>query len=48
MKTSIIGLLLIIISVQGSLAQDSSLKHEIINLSKQKWLLGSLYPLLNF
>lgn len=37
MKTSIIGLLLIIISAQWSFAQNSAKEQEIINLSKDKW-----------
>ncbi len=37
MKTLITGLLLIIISVPFSFAQDSSVEKEIINLSKEKW-----------
>ena len=37
MKTLITGLLLIIICVPFSFAQDSSVEKEIINLSKEKW-----------
>ena len=37
MKTTIIGLFLIILSVQLSNAQNSPAQQEIIDLSKQKW-----------
>ena len=37
MKTSIFGLFLIILSAQGSFAQNSAAEQEIINLSKEKW-----------
>lgn len=37
MKTSIIGLFLIIMGLQWSIAQDSSSEQEIIRLSKDKW-----------
>ena len=37
MKTSIIGLLLIIMSMQWSYAQNDSAEQEIIQLSKDKW-----------
>jgi hypothetical protein len=37
MKTSIIELFIIIMSVQWSLAQNSGSEQEIINLSKEKW-----------
>ncbi len=37
MKTSILGLFLIIISTQWSFAQNSSDEQEIIHLSKEKW-----------
>lgn len=37
MKTSILGLLLIIMSTQLSLAQNSAAEQEIIDLSKEKW-----------
>jgi Domain of unknown function (DUF4440) len=37
MKTTIIGLFVFILSVQSSLAQNSSAQQEIINLSKEKW-----------
>jgi len=37
MKTTILGLFLIIMSALGSLAQNSSVDQEIINLSKEKW-----------
>jgi hypothetical protein len=37
MKTSIIGLFFLIMSVQLSLAQNSAAEQEIINLSKAKW-----------
>jgi len=37
MKTSTLGLFLIILSTQWSLAQNSSVEEEIINLSKEKW-----------
>jgi hypothetical protein len=37
MKKAIIGLFLIIMSAQCSLAQNSSDEHEIIHLSKEKW-----------
>jgi hypothetical protein len=36
MKTTIFGLFLIILSVQGSIAQSTT-EQEIINLSKEKW-----------
>ena len=38
MKTTILGLLLIIVSIQMSPAQDSAVEQEIIQLSKDKWL----------
>jgi hypothetical protein len=37
MKKSIIGLLLIIMSVQWSFAQNSDAEQEIKELSKEKW-----------
>jgi len=37
MKTSTLGLFLIIIGVQWSFAQNSSAEQEIIDLSKEKW-----------
>lgn len=37
MKTSILGLLLIIMAVQGSFAQNSLADQEIMDLSKEKW-----------
>jgi hypothetical protein len=37
MKTSIIGLLLLIIGAQGALAQEASAEQEIKNLSQEKW-----------
>jgi len=37
MKTSILGLFIIIIGAQWSFAQNSSVEEEIINLSKEKW-----------
>jgi len=37
MKTSIIGLLLLIIGAQGALAQEASTEQEIKNLSQEKW-----------
>lgn len=37
MKTSILGLLLIIMITQLSLAQNSAAEQEIIDLSKEKW-----------
>lgn len=37
MRTSIIGLLLIILTAQWSYAQNSSAEQEIINLSEKKW-----------
>jgi hypothetical protein len=37
MKATILGLLLIILSAQGTFAQNSSGEQEIINLSKEKW-----------
>ena len=37
MKKSIIGLLFILISAQGSFAQDSATEQEIKDLSKAKW-----------
>ena len=37
MKTSIFGLLLIIMSAQWSYAQDSAAEQEIIKVSKDKW-----------
>lgn len=37
MKTSILGLLLIIMTAQWSYAQNSSAEQEIIDLSKEKW-----------
>jgi hypothetical protein len=40
MKTSLFGLLLIIMSAQWSYAQDSDAEREIIKLSKDKWILG--------
>ena len=36
-KTSIIGLLLLIIGAQGALAQEASAEQEIKNLSQEKW-----------
>lgn len=41
MKTSIIGLFAILISLQFSFAQNSSTEQEIIQLSKEKWQLMS-------
>ena len=37
MKATIIGLFLVIISAQWSLAQHSDSEQEVINLSKEKW-----------
>jgi len=37
MKTTVLGLFLVIISAQFSFAQNSSADQEIINLSKEKW-----------
>jgi Domain of unknown function (DUF4440) len=37
MKTSIFGLLIIIMSVQLTLAQNSTAEQEIMDLSKEKW-----------
>jgi hypothetical protein len=37
MKTSIIGLFILLISAQLSFAQNSAADQEIINLSKEKW-----------
>ena len=37
MKTSIIGLLLLVMGAQWSFAQDASAEQEITNLSKKKW-----------
>ncbi len=37
MKTSIIGLFIIIMAAQLSFAQNSSSEQDIINLSKEKW-----------
>lgn len=37
MKTTILGLFLIMMSALGSFAQNSSADQEIINLSKEKW-----------
>jgi hypothetical protein len=37
MKSTILGLLLIILSAQGSFAQNSGAEQEVINLSKEKW-----------
>ncbi|MDP2337637.1 MAG: nuclear transport factor 2 family protein [Bacteroidota bacterium] len=37
MKTTMLGLFLIIMSALGSFAQNSSADQEIINLSKEKW-----------
>ena len=37
MKTSILGLLIIIAATQLSLAQNSAAEQEIIDLSKEKW-----------
>ena len=37
MKKSIIGLFILLISVQASFAQDSSIEQEIKALSQQKW-----------
>ena len=37
MKTSIIGLLLLIIGVQLSFAQNTAAEQEVIDLSKEKW-----------
>jgi len=37
MKTTIVGLYLIAVSVLGAFAQNSSIEQEIINLSKEKW-----------
>jgi len=37
MKTSIIGLFLLIMGAQWSFAQNSAAEQEIINLSKEKW-----------
>ncbi|MCX6221356.1 MAG: nuclear transport factor 2 family protein [Bacteroidia bacterium] len=37
MKTTILGLFLIIMGAQWSFAQNSSAEQEIINLSKEKW-----------
>ncbi len=37
MKTIGLGLLIIILSVHWSLAQDSAVEQEIIKLSKEKW-----------
>ena len=37
MKTSVIGLLLVMMGVQGAFAQDSTAEQEIVDLSKDKW-----------
>lgn len=37
MKTSILGLFIIIMSAQWTFAQNSTTEQEIINLSKEKW-----------
>ena len=37
MKTSILGLFLILMSAQWSFAQNSAVQQELIELSKQKW-----------
>jgi len=37
MKTTIIGLFIIMLSAQWSFAQNSAAEQEIINLSKEKW-----------
>ena len=37
MKASILGLFFLIMSVQWSIAQNSTTEQEIINLSKEKW-----------
>lgn len=37
MKTTILGLFLLLLSVQWSCAQNSAAEQEIINLSKEKW-----------
>lgn len=37
MKTTIIGLLIMLVNVQLSFAQNSADEQEIINLSKEKW-----------
>lgn len=37
MKSSILGLFLLLISVQTSFAQNSAVEEEIIKLSKEKW-----------
>ena len=37
MKTTIIGLFLLLMSAQWSFAQNSAAEQEIINLSKVKW-----------
>jgi hypothetical protein len=37
MKTSILGLFLIVMATQWSFAQNSSVEQEVINLSKEKW-----------
>ena len=37
MRTSIIGLLLVLISTQGSFSQNSATEQEIKDLSKMKW-----------
>lgn len=37
MKTSIIGLFILIMSAQWSFAQNSAAEQEIINLSREKW-----------
>lgn len=37
MKTKFIGLLVLILSVQWSFAQNTGFEQEIINLSKEKW-----------
>jgi hypothetical protein len=36
-KASILGLLFVIMSAQGSLAQDATAAQEIVNLSREKW-----------
>jgi len=37
MKTSTVGLLLLIMSAQSSVAQDDAVEKEIVDLSKAKW-----------
>ena len=37
MKTSIIGLLFVIVSAQGSFAQNSTAEQEVVDLSAAKW-----------